>query len=234
MIHSLATTLLLNSSCYQNDSLYTLLLFVFITFLSFSSFAQRPLEVEISTGSAYFKGDISSNIKGLSTVGFGLRFNLNPSFAIPVYYNHLRFEGNQGGSFKTNVKEYNVLLEWYPLKRIKIENKNFAKRNYLYDRTFQPYINFGAGLAVARFESTNALMNAACSPFSCFRIHPYIPIHLGAGFRLFLNHKLALNLNTSWRFPNTDALDNIFNGKEDYYTNAQIGMLYAIGYRGYL
>lgn len=203
-------------------------------FLSFSSFAQRPLEAEINIGSAYFKGDISSDSDESFAVGFGLRFNLNPFLAIPVHYNYLTFKGEQGGPFQINVKEYNVLLEWYPLRRIRIENKNFSKRNYAYARTFQPYLSLGIGFAEANFELTNPLMNSACGLYPCFDVYPYIPIHLGTGFRLFLNHKLALNLNTSWRYTNTDALDHIIDGLDDYYINAQIGMLYAIGYRGYL
>ncbi|MEL6717191.1 MAG: hypothetical protein AAFP82_00585 [Bacteroidota bacterium] len=202
---------------------------VFCCLLSFVSLAQRPFEFEINIGNPILNADIVSHAGSSYSIGTGLRYNFNSSFSILGNYAYMKFQGDQGGLFSINVEECNALIEWYPLKRLKIENKEFAKRNYAYSRTFQPYLNLGVGIATIHYDKMNAAMSSTCSPFTCFSNIPYIPIQVGGGFRLLLDHNIALNLNASWRNTNTDEFDLIIGGSDYQYFDIRVGLIVFMG-----
>ena len=188
--------------------------------------AQTLFELEASIGHTIFQGDLSNVPSvGISASKFGIRYNINPSLSISGDFNNLRFNADATLSDNVSAKELNLNLEWYPLKRVRLQNIDFSKRHFIYHRRFQPYLSTGIGVANANL--------AAPLPFNnILQISglAYIPIHIKYGLRYFITKQFALHVSSAWRYTNTDALDSVVLGEtDDWYASFDVGIVFALG-----
>ncbi|MEM8523139.1 MAG: outer membrane beta-barrel protein [Bacteroidota bacterium] len=203
-------------------------LFLFCLMVSTISFSQRQFEVEGNIGGSSLKGELAASTpNSFPNISVTIRRHLNSSLALSGNYTHLTFESQEGGDFQISAREFNALLDWYPLKRIKIKGIDLDGKISSHTKALQPYFRGGVTAANLNYDKPNALMNQACNDF-CSILTGYFALQVGGGFRLFFNEDVAMNMNLAWRFSNTDDLDRIVESADDWYVNGQIGVVWAI------
>ena len=213
---------------------------------------QSHYEWGISAGVLLYQGDLTPEKLGASkTMKFAMGLQackiLGPSFSIRAQllrgslkgddskYAHPDYRQQRNFKFSTPVTELSMQFVW-----------NLRANNDA-DKGFAPYLFAGGGLSFLKIkrnwsginptffnvESSSAVWTglAADTLQNLPRVIPVIPV--GAGIKYFLNPHWALNIESSYRFSNTDYLDgfskSVNPNKNDHYVNYQVGIAYRQG-----
>lgn len=204
----------------------------------------------LNTGFGVYQGDLTPNRLGsFNTQRFAIGLHasrlLSSSVSVRAHflrtglrgddalYSNPEYRQQRNLNFRTPVTEFTGQLLWNPL------GTNYA------DKGFAPYLFAGAGLSFLRIRRDWSGLNAAyfdesSSLFSGLaidtarsapRIIPVIPV--GAGINYFLNSRLGLNAETSYRLGYTDYLDGFSEAanpaRKDHYLNYSIGIFFRTG-----
>ena len=243
----------------MNNSLMkvTILCFSFFS-LSVSAIAQinHPLyEVGVMISGFVYQGDLTPKRFGsfeTTRLGFSLfgSLLLSPSFALrgnfsygglkgdDALYKHPAYRQQRNFNFRTPVTELSVLLSWSPLAD-------------QYDsRRISPYLFTGGGISFLRIKRDWSQFNASHfgeEPELIERLGedqavtpprsiPVVPV--GAGIRYRLTQRIAVNVESSYRFLFTDYLDGFSRAanpeKNDNYHTISAGVSYRIGQKDML
>lgn len=236
-------------------TLKALITSVFIISFSFAAIAQlksSPYEVGINLGAGLYSGDLTPTLlspyksPGLF-LGFSGSKKLTNAFAIQAdlsfgkvrandaNYKNPEYRQQRNFNFKTSITELTASLLWNPLGT---------------ERILFPYFFAGAGISFLKVRRDYSNLNAEY--FSndpaitdglpqdiAHRLPRLIPVlPAGAGIRYFLNKKISLNLQTSYRLMSTDYLDGFSKGanpsKKDHYYTHTMGLIYSFGERNTL
>lgn len=204
----------------------------------------------INAGFGVYQGDLTPHAFGsfrTQRLALGLHASrlLSPSVSVRAHFLRTGLRGDdalytspeyrqqRNFNFRTPVTEFTGQLLWNPLR------SNYA------DKGFAPYLFAGAGLSFLRIRRDWSGLNAAyfdesSSLFSGLatdtarsvpRLIPVIPV--GVGVNYFLNSRLGINAETSYRLGYTDYLDGFSEAanpaRKDHYLNYSVGLFFRTG-----
>lgn len=190
----------------------------------------KGFSVRVSPGILSYYGDLSHNkfnpittIKESSKIGFSLAAikELDPIFGVQVQYTY----GNLYSSkeldnlyFSGSLNEFSVSGRLTPLGFFPDLKNRF---------NLQPYLNFGIGSfgynSSKRFIDTDDISKIS-------KEHGLV-MPFGLGLSIPINNYLAIDVDHSYRYTNTDLLDAHINSSDnstDWYSLSTIGLRFTI------
>lgn len=209
----------------------------------------------INAGFGVYQGDLTPNRLGsFNTQRFALGLHasrlLSPAVSIRAHflrtglrgddalYSSPEYRQQRNFNFRTPVTEFTGQLLWNPM------GTNYA------DKGWAPYVFAGAGLSFLHIrrdwsglnaayfdESSNVFSGLAIdTAHSTARVIPVIPV--GAGVNYFLNPRIGLNAEASYRLGYTDYLDGFSEAanpaRKDHYLNYSVGIFFRTGKKNML
>jgi hypothetical protein len=228
--------------------------FSILFLISYDGLTQKPSprkwEAGLHAGAFIYQGDLTPNRYGsFETIRpgiglFGTRI-INRMLSVRLQFNIAGLAGNESVykypewrqhrnfAFNASVKELTLLLHYNVL------GSNYDERKY------EPYVFAGGGVSsvnitrdYSRYDASyfgeqsdlhGRLAVDAATPTP--RVIPVVPV--GAGIRYNLSEKIAINLEGSYRFMQTDYLDGFSVAAnprfKDHYSSLTIGAAYKFG-----
>ena len=211
-----------------------------------------PYEIGINLGTGLYEGDLTPTLlspyksPGLF-LGFSGSKKLTNAFALQAdlsfgkvkaddaNYSNPAYRQQRNFNFKTRVIELSASIFWSPLAT---------------ERMLIPYLFAGVGVSFlkvrrdfsnlnAEYFSNDPAITEGLPEDVAHRLPRVIPVlPVGAGLRYFLNKKITLNLQTSYRLMSTDYLDGFSKAanpsKKDHYYTHTLGLIYSFGQKNTL
>ncbi|HEX7844428.1 MAG TPA: DUF6089 family protein [Chitinophagaceae bacterium] len=238
----------------MNQKIFIVLVAMACGFTASAQSNVAKYEIGISLSSFLYQGDLTPEKLGASKTMrlgvnlFGTRIlsssvSLRTNLSIgglrgdDSKYDNPEFRQQRNFKFRSRLFELSQYIVWNPLK------KNYD------DKGFYPYFFTGAGLGFVKIKRDWSEYNAEYfisndvtarlaedSAHSLPKVVPFIP--LGAGLRLNVSSRWAINVESTYRFLFTDYLDGFSKAanpdKNDKYHSLSIGAIYRIGKRSTL
>jgi hypothetical protein len=214
----------------------------------FSQSSLSRYEFGVNAGALIYQGDLTPEKFGSyqtlkPLLGLTIGRILSPSFTARISVSHGRLRGDES-KYQTPV--------WR-------RQRNFSFTSPLIEVTgqvvwsflekgapqFSPYLFTGAGVGITRIKRDYSKLNslvfaenqqvqdglAIDAARSLPRVIPVVPV--GAGIRYYLNDRLSLTAETSYRFIFTDYLDGFSFAanpkRDDHYLSHSIGLVLSTG-----
>ena len=204
----------------------------------------------VSLGTFVYMGDLTpSSVGSYKTLKPSLNLFaaklLSPSFAIrgnlalgklkgdDAKYDHPDYRQQRNFYFTSPIIELSALAEW------SILGKNYASRG------FSPYVFAGLGFSflnikrdwsrfnTAYFGDGSEILTGLVSDAQHSLPNGLLTVPIGVGVRYYINDRIGVSAETSYRVMSTDYLDGFSQsanpGKTDHYGLHSIGIVYRTG-----